>query len=146
MATDAQYLIDKLGLLPHPEGGFYRETQRSEHSTTIYFLLLPGQPSHFHRVDGAEEVWHHYEGDPLALHTLDASGHQRRVLGVGAAWHAVVAEGVWQAAECLGDRYCLVGCTVAPPFAFDRFSLAEREPLTLAFPDNAGIVRRFTRA
>ena len=26
----AQRLIDRLGLEPHPEGGFYRETYRSE--------------------------------------------------------------------------------------------------------------------
>ncbi len=56
---DAHALIERLGLAPHPEGGWYRETWRAEapgggrgSATAIYFLLEAGQASHWHRVDG----------------------------------------------------------------------------------------------
>ena len=85
---DALELIEILGLTDHPEGGFYRETFRSpltlrglpwldahaerSASTAIYFLLPAGRFSAFHRVM-ADEVWHHYAGDPIELHTLGAT-------------------------------------------------------------------------
>jgi predicted cupin superfamily sugar epimerase len=112
----AEELIRTLDLQPHPEGGFYREVHRSPSSTAIYFLLLAGQFSRWHRVD-AEEVWHHYEGGPLEL-VLETGeivlGPDRRV--------AVVPAGAWQAARPLGD-YALMGCAVAPPFRFEGFAL-----------------------
>lgn len=144
MAQDLNHLIAQLELQPHPEGGWYRETQRSDYSTTIYYLLANRQVSHFHKVTGADEVWHHYEGNPLALHILDESGHRRIILGMG-QWHAVVPAGAWQAAESLGDEHSLVGCTVAPAFDFGRFSLADRAALTAEHPEQAGLIRRFTR-
>lgn len=118
---------------------------RSEHCTTIYFLLPAGQFSAWHRVNGADEVWHHYAGDPLALHTLSAAGAHRVLLG-DEHHHAVVPAGVWQAAAPVGDRYTLVGCTVAPAFEFSRFELGNREELTRAFPDQERTIHRFTRA
>ncbi len=60
----ARDIIDRLGLKPHPEGGWYRETWRAEAGedqraagTAIYYLLDTGEFSHWHRVDAAE-VWH----------------------------------------------------------------------------------------
>jgi predicted cupin superfamily sugar epimerase len=50
-------MIDALGLAPHPEGGFYRETFRST-STAIYFLLPAGEFSAFHRLRASDEIWH----------------------------------------------------------------------------------------
>ncbi|HJX86519.1 MAG TPA: cupin domain-containing protein, partial [Gemmatimonadales bacterium] len=67
--------------MPHPEGGFYRETFRSplllslpdgrerSASTAIYYLLPPGTFSAWHRV-ASDEVWHHYAGGPLRLYLL----------------------------------------------------------------------------
>ena len=144
MREDVQRLIRRLDLAPHPEGGFYRETMRSEHCTTIYFLLPAGQFSAWHRVEGADEVWHHYAGDPLSLHTLDEAGCHRVLLGED-VHHAVVPAGVWQAATPVGDRYALVGCTVAPAFEFSRFELGTRDDLTRAYPDQERMVHRFTR-
>ena len=74
----ADWLIRELSLLPHPEGGFYRETYRSptlDHrgrpaATMIYFLLPQGHVSRLHRLD-ADEGWHLYLGGPLEIYELD---------------------------------------------------------------------------
>lgn len=130
----AAQIIAELGLLPHPEGGHYRETfrdRRVDHSgraasTAIYFLLARGQRSHWHRVD-AVEIWHFHAGAPLALSIADERGRRNLRLGAelaaGEAPQAVVPAGAWQAAESLGD-WTLVGCTVAPGFDFAGFELA----------------------
>jgi len=127
-------VIRLLRLQPHPEGGHFRETfrdSRSEggraHSTAIYYLLARGERSHWHRIDAAE-VWHWYAGAPLQL-AIAGPGQQavtRRLgcdLAAGEAPQAVVPAHAWQAARSLGE-WTLLGCTVAPGFAFDRFELA----------------------
>lgn len=132
-----------LGLLPHPEGGWYRETHRSALCTTIDFVLPTGTFSGWHRVRGAEEVWNHHRGGRLALHLLDARGSTTIVLGEH-QFSAVVPAGCWQAAEPLDPSWVLVGCTVAPPFTFAGFDLAD-ERLLLEFPEHAGAVERLLR-
>ncbi|MEM9704541.1 MAG: cupin domain-containing protein [Pseudomonadota bacterium] len=131
----AKAIIDRLGLEPHPEGGWFRETFRDSAqldngrsaSTAIYFLLQAGEFSHWHRVD-AVEVWHFYAGDPLVL-SISENGVDARSLHLGAEFSAyqqpqiVVPANAWQAAETLG-RWTLVGCTVAPGFDFAHFELA----------------------
>jgi predicted cupin superfamily sugar epimerase len=139
----AASLIKELGLLPHPEGGYYREYYRSasqvqtddnrpERSalTTIYFLLAAGQYSSWHRVL-SDEVWHYYEGDPLELFWLDIDGSERAYALLGSVDAdskqrpvQVVPAGCWQAARTTGS-YTLVGCTVGPGFDFVDFSLLE---------------------
>ena len=165
MHPDARELIETLGLSPHPEGGFYRETFRSSitlsglpwlrpegercASTAIYFLLPAGAFSAFHRVMG-DELWHHYQGDPVALHVLDASGHRVTKLGpdfgAGQRPQHVVRGGAWQAAVAIGERYALCGCTVAPGFDFADFTLASRDELVSAFPEHARLIESFTRS
>ena len=135
----AEEVVRLLGLLPHPEGGAYRETFRAPApaapdtgrgaSTAIYYLLRCGELSAWHRVD-ADEVWHHYAGAPLELAlSAPSNGGERSVLRLGkdlAAGErpqAVVPAGVWQSARSLGD-WTLVGCTVAPAFQFSGFEMA----------------------
>lgn len=134
---DADELIRRLGLEPHPEGGWYTETWRAPAgddgraaSTGIYFMLRGGERSHWHRVD-ADEVWLFHDGDPLRLSV--SSGDlpvEHRVLGsaVAAGQHPqlVVPAGQWQAAEPLG-AWTLVSCVVAPGFRFDGFDLARAD-------------------
>lgn len=125
----ADEVIALLGLEPHPEGGWYRQTFRDVAppegrgaSTAIYFLLEAGQESRWHRVDAAE-VWHHYAGAPLKL-TIGRAGHRLGPdLAAGERPQAVVPAGVWQTARSLGD-WTLVGCTVAPGFEFAGFEMA----------------------
>lgn len=131
---DADRIIAELGLLPHPEGGHYRETFRDAetnsgraHSTAIYFLLKAGEISSWHRVD-AVEIWHWHAGAPLMLATAP-SGGKKSMLRLGPALldgerpQGVVEKRHWQQAWSLG-AWTLVGCTVAPGFEFAGFELA----------------------
>lgn len=125
--TTADDVIALLGLEPHPEGGWYRETWREPATTAIHYLLKAGERSHWHRID-ATEIWHFYAGDPMGL-AMSADGHEatHHVLGADlSAGHrpqVVVPPGVWQAARPRG-AWSLVGCTVAPAFRFEGFELA----------------------
>ena len=131
---DPQDIIRILGMQPHPEGGWYKETFRDPagggrgHSTAIYYLLQAGERSHWHRVRDAAEVWHYHAGDPLRLRiSLDGVDLETVTLGPnilrGERPQAIVPAGAWQSAEALG-AYTLVGCTVAPGFDFAAFEMA----------------------
>jgi predicted cupin superfamily sugar epimerase len=145
---DAQAVVRRLGLMPHPEGGFYRETFRSPvtldlpdgrrraASTAIHYLLPSGARSTWHRL-ASDEVWHHYGGGALHLHLL---GTGTRRLDQSAP-QAVVPAGVWQAAEPEGEAV-LCGCTVAPGFDFADFELGREETLVAAYPDQEALIRR----
>jgi hypothetical protein len=127
VASEADELIARLGLVPHPEGGFFRETFRDgtegrAFSTAIYFLLRKGEVSRWHRADAAE-VWHFYRGAPLKLKIGKAVHILGNDLVKGEQPQWVVPAGEWQAAQSLGD-YTLVGCTVAPGFEFSGFEMA----------------------
>jgi len=134
--TEAQQIIARLGLAPHPEGGWYRETFRAAaekgvraSATAIYFLLEAGQRSHWHRVDAAE-TWAWHAGSPLTLRTaLDDRGPVTELLLggdvlSGHAPHHVIASHCWQAAEAQ-QGWVLVSCIVSPGFEFAGFILAE---------------------
>ena len=134
----AAEVVRLLGLVPHPEGGHFRETFRDQSridggraaSTAMYFLLARGERSHWHRIDAAE-VWHFYAGAPLLLETTagEAAAVARVTLGpdlaAGERPQAIVPAGAWQAAKSLG-AWTLAGCTVAPSFEFERFELAPK--------------------
>ena len=139
---EADSLIARLGLRPHPEGGHYREMWRDAPpgggrgaGTAILYLLRAGERSHWHRVDAAE-CWHWHAGAPLELRLSAAgAGVETRRLGMdldaGELPFAVVPAGCWQAAGPLGGPgagpgagYVLVGCTVSPAFEFAGFEMA----------------------
>lgn len=133
MSEEADALIGLLGLVPHPEGGHYRETFRDgpgpdgrARSTAIYFLLKAGEESRWHRID-AVEIWHFHAGAPLLLAIADEAGVREHVLGrdvaAGQAPQIVVPPKSWQRARTQG-AFTLVGCTVAPGFLFEHFELA----------------------
>ncbi|HTG43412.1 MAG TPA: cupin domain-containing protein [Verrucomicrobiae bacterium] len=138
MHDRARELIRELRLESHPEGGYFREIFRSPHEvkpldersarsalTTIYFLLLKGQHSRWHRV-ASDEAWHFYEGDPLVVSWIDEqNGGHDEVLAANSASSrpvCVVPAGCWQAAKPQGE-YSLVGCTVGPGFDFQDFEM-----------------------
>ncbi len=134
MAIDASSLIERFGLAPHPEGGWYRETWRApgadgerESSTAILFLLEAEQSSHWHRVD-ADEIWLWHAGGSLDLMTAPSEdgpvSSVRLGPGTCALFQAVVPAHAWQAARPAGDEAVLVSCVVAPAFRFDGFELA----------------------
>ena len=162
-SVEAATLIRTLGLEPHPEGGFFRETFRSgplpfelpgrglrSASTAIYFLLESRDFSAFHRVR-SDEVWHHYLGVPLELHCLDQErGHEQVRLGrdilAGERPQHVVPAGVYQAARPAAPGFSLCGCTVAPGFDFADFEMPPRADLIVLFPAFDALVGELTRA
>ena len=129
--TEADRIIALLGLGPHPEGGWYRQTWEGPKiagrasGTAILFLLKAGEVSHWHRVD-ADEIWIWNAGASLTL----SRGQTRAedialgpdVLG-GQMVQAVIPVGYWQAARSSG-AWTLVSCTVSPGFRFAGFELA----------------------
>jgi len=130
----AQAIIEKFGLQPHPEGGWYRQTWQDDTAgratgTSILFLLERGVRSHWHTVD-ATEIWHFHAGASLDLHmSASAQGPATtHLLGsdvlAGHLPQAIVPPHHWQSAESTGD-WSLVGCTVSPGFEFAGFHMAE---------------------
>ena len=129
----ADEIIRLLGLAPHPEGGFYRETWREPRSdggrasgTAIYFLLPGSVENRWHRVDAAE-IWHFYAGAPLELSIEGPDGRVRtEILGTalfdGERPQIEVPPNAWQRARSLGP-WTLVGCTVSPAFLFEKFEI-----------------------
>ena len=152
MHPRAAELLKILGLRPHPEGGHYAELYRSGRRvevldrkvhraavTTIYFMLLAGEYSRWHRVV-SDEVWHYHEGDAIELILFDDQGLRRMRLGPVSRETRptiVVPAGTWQAARSTG-AYTLGGCTVGPGFEFADFSLAVDWPDVAARISNAG--------
>jgi predicted cupin superfamily sugar epimerase len=152
MPSRAEALIRRLRLEPHPEGGFFREIFRSALSvqpedgrpprsalTLIYFLLVDGRCSRWHRV-ASDEAWSWVEGDALELLRIDAglAAFTREPLGAlgdGREAAAVIPAGDWQAARTTG-AYTLVTCAVGPGFDFADFDLLS------ALPDLAAEVTR----
>lgn len=163
-----QALIDQLELLPHPEGGFYKETYRSAEaisasalpkrftqgdrsfSTMIYFLLVEDNFSAFHRIK-ADEGWHFYTGTPIKITEITPEGKWlETVLGnqphLQQTFQHWVPAGNWFASEVLDRKgFGLVGCTVAPGFDFRDFEMADRKQLTALHPAHAQGIARLTR-
>ncbi len=158
-------LIERFGLIPHPEGGFYKETYKSIESfphrhlpnrfsgdryfsSAIYFLLEKGNYSAFHRIK-SDECWHFYDGDPLWVHIIHPNGILETItLGnqQGNEYQFVVPAGCWFASETApGGIFSLVGCTVAPAFDFADFELAKAEQLMHDFPVHTEMIKRLCR-
>jgi len=167
MSRDAQYWIKTLNLAPHPEGGYFRETYRSDlslpagalpaefsgkrqASTAIYFLLDGANFSAFHRLH-SDEMWHFYAGGALLVHELSADGsYTQKTLGsdpeAGEELQVVVKAGRWFAAcVCDAESYALLGCTVSPGFDFADFEMAKRDELVRKYLQHREIIMRFTR-
>lgn len=133
---EARAIIDKLGLAPHPEGGWYRETWRADappgtraSATAIFFLLEAGQKSHWHKVDAAE-LWLWHAGAPLLLKAAPDDGGPESAVRLGGdvlsgeTPQYLIPPGHWQAAEA-EEGWTLVSCIVSPGFEFSGFVLAE---------------------
>lgn len=167
MNNEIQNLVKSLDLLPHPEGGFYKEVYRSEkviakdalpdnfsgdrnYCTSIYFLLTSENFSAFHRIK-QDEIWHFYGGSSLSVHVIDKDGYYTEYkVGMnfsnGEQPQLVVPAGCWFASSVAEkDSYAFVGCTVAPGFDFDDFELATRAELSEIYPDHKDIIYRLTR-
>jgi predicted cupin superfamily sugar epimerase len=152
----AQWLLKHLELLPHPEGGYYRETFRSSlmvfsprakanrnAMTHIYYLLAGGQISRFHRV-AHDECWMYQEGADLLLHTIDQDINIYRSSRIGSVPESLsnppsqretITPPAKPAALIPADTwqaaestgaYTLVSCIVAPGFEFNDFTVLQQ--------------------
>jgi predicted cupin superfamily sugar epimerase len=167
MLDSVKELVSHFDLLPHPEGGFYKELYRStgiipkdalnpafkgdrNYCTSIYFLLTSDNFSGFHRIQ-QDEIWHFYAGATLLVHVIDPEGnyscnHVGMDITKGEAPQFVVPANSWFASEVKeANAYSFVGCTVAPGFDFEDFELAERKALEQEYPAHSEIVEKLTR-
>lgn len=157
-------LVERLGLQPHPEQGFFAETYRAPTSvaaathpgpraasTAIYFLVEASAPATFlHRLK-SDEVFHLYEGGPLDILRLHPDGRADVArlgldLAAGERPQVVVPAGTWFGTELApGAAHGLVGCTVAPGFEFADFELAAGPELAARYPAVADRIARMSR-
>jgi predicted cupin superfamily sugar epimerase len=136
-------LIERFGLGPHPEGGWYRETYRSARTlpgtersvcTAMLYLLTAGQRSRLHRID-ADELWHFHQGDPLQIIELVPGAPARIQLLSAERPQAIVPAHTWFGAmPAPRSRWTLCGCTVSPGFEFSAFELGDTTRLLAEFP------------
>jgi uncharacterized protein len=149
MIKSADYWIEKLQLLKHPEGGWYKEVYRSEEmiqasalppgfsgdrsfSTSIYYLLEGNDFSAFHRIK-SDELWHFYTGNsPIEIISIEKGKIKRQFLGENPqenqSFQVVVPKNTWFAARLINkEGFALAGCTVSPGFYFDDFEMANQE-------------------
>ncbi len=159
--------IVQYDLLPHPEGGYFKETYRSEIvlkeaalpdrfrgvrscSTAIYFLLEKGNFSAFHRIK-SDECWHFYAGQTLHIYVIEPSGIFKTIklgnnMANGEFFQAVVPANSWFASEPAPESiYSFVGCTVSPGFDFEDFEMAKGEELCSIYPNHNEIILRLCR-
>jgi len=160
---DAQSYIRYLNLLPHPEGGYYKETYRSHSeqnfenfsgkrncSTGIYFLIEKNNFSAFHKIK-SDEMWHFYGGDALEVIEITVSGELKITeigndIKNGQYLQYVVPAGNWFGSRVKkGGEFSLVGCTVSPGFDFTDFEMANRKDLTEKFQIYSQIIGELTR-
>ena len=160
-------LIQHYELQPHPEGGWYCQTYKSDEqiaaeslpqrfggnrafSTAIYFLLEQGNFSAFHRIK-SDECWHFYDGDPLLIYIIDQNGDLRITslgndIKQGQSFQYVVPPICWFASRpAPGSEYCFVGCTVSPGFEFEDFELASATELAAIYPKHKKIIEQLCR-
>lgn len=160
-----KYFIEKLGLKPHPEGGYYKECLKSADTidacqvnpdfdggrklwSSIYFLLKDREVSRLHRLK-SDEIWYFHSGTALVVYIISKAGELKRVkLGLdadrGEQPQVLVNKGSVFGAEMDGTGYSLVGCMVAPGFEFGDFELLGREELIAAYPQHEFIIKRLT--
>lgn len=164
---NAQEYIKKLNLIPHPEGGYYREIYRAEgivsqqnlpmrynggraYSTSIYYLLESGDVSSLHRL-ASDEQWFHIDGSALTIHSITPDGtYTQHAIGKnldnGESPYAVVRHGCWFGGTVDSlDSFTLVGCVVSPGFNFDDFELAKKDQLIRQFPRHKALIEQITR-
>ena len=163
MQNDAKYWIDRLELMPHPEGGYYKEIYRSEEIidqkslperyhgnrcflTSIYFLLRRGEVSAFHRIK-SDETWYYHDGAELEIVWLEKAGKiNKNIVGLevdsGASPQLTIPKNHWFAARSLGE-FTLVSCGVAPGFDFDDFELASYDELIDDYPQHEKLLKTF---
>lgn len=152
----AQQWIEELNLQSHPEGGYYKQTDKADELyekngrqlplyTNITFLLTEDSPSHFHQLS-SDELWFFHDGSPLTVHSLKEDGtYEQTCLGTNPSKnqqlnHTVSAGTIFGSTVETG--YALVSCTVVPGFDFSEFKLFTKSELLKRYPKQATIINK----
>lgn len=156
-------LVDDLKLLPHPEGGFYREMYRSptivsangagqkSAYTSIYYLLASEDFSSWHRIK-SDETWYFHSGCDVSIYFFDENKALQTIqLGLDSkCLQATIPANTWFSAKPISQNsFCLVSCAVAPGFEFADFEIGQRDSLLKEFDhslDNIKAIEALTRA
>jgi uncharacterized protein len=130
LPSEKDRIIARLGLLEHPEGGWYRETLRTALTTQttrgeralvtlIYYLLPRGITSRVHRV-AWDETWIFQAGGELNLqtHKIGAVEIQRLGIAENCLPQITIPAGTWFNADVASGDYVLAACLVSPGFEF----------------------------
>lgn len=156
----AGYWIRRLGMTPHPEGGYCKEEYRPDSwqpvdgipagkrvLTTIYYLLEKDEFSAFHRIKSPES-WFFHKGAPLLIYSFEGGKLVCRELSdqESGALQITIEPGVWFAARLKeAQGFALVSCAVAPGFEYKDFELADRNALLSEYPDYEKEISVLTR-
>lgn len=158
---NAEYWIKNLDLTSHPEGGYFKETYRSNsdfepvgfsgkrnYATSIYFLLEQNNVSHFHRIK-SDEIWYYHAGNSLTVYVIHPNGELEEIK-IGPNIHkGEVLQAVVPANSIFGstshDEYSLVGCMVSPGFDFNDFELFTTSQLMNTYPQHQNIIELLTK-
>ena len=156
----ADILIEKLNLIPHAEGGYFRRYYQSNQYITkeddtkrragsaIYYLLKKGQFSAWHSIS-SDEIWHYYKGGLLEIYEIKKDGslicHKLgdSIIYNDASYSAVIESGSIFAARLIDGEYILTGCSLDPEFSYDDFILYKKEEMLLKYPNHASIINMF---
>jgi uncharacterized protein len=167
MIKKASYWIEKLQLEPHPEGGYFKETYRSNthishqclpekysgdrnSATSIYFLLESTQVSSFHRLK-SDELWFYQHGNAVQIYMLhDQDGLRTVTLGPNLdqqqELQVVIPAGTVFGADGIHHSgFSLMGCVVTPGFNFNDFELLSRDFLLTKYPLHKELITRLTK-
>ncbi|MFP7296661.1 cupin domain-containing protein [Neobacillus niacini] len=159
---DLQKWVSKLGLIPHPEGGYYKETFKSDEQigdnelsvnfegkrklyTSIYFLLTSDDVSHFHRLK-SDELWYYHGGSSLSVHIIDETGKYQEIkLGMNldageVPQYLVKKNSIFGSSVAEKNTCSLVGCMVSPGFEFQDFELFTQDELLQKYPEHKEII------
>jgi len=147
-----QNYIEKLGLEPHPEGGYYRQLFGNDESgkkaiSTIYYMLCDKDFSAFHRLHNVVEIWYYHAGEPLNIYVIDTDGKLSvHNLSPEGEMQVIIQPEQWFAAEIPSKQgFTLVGCAVAPAFSFENFELAKKSDLLKQYPQHKELIERLCK-
>ncbi|CAM2076924.1 cupin domain-containing protein [Clostridium cuniculi] len=154
---NAEYYIKNLEMIPHVEGGYFKESFLSEDNvrenkklwSSIYFLLRTGEVSNFHRLK-SDELWYYHDGEALTIYMITPEGDFiTKQLGTdienGESPQVLVPKGYIFGSAMNKEGFSLVGCMVAPAFEYEEFELFEREYLLNLYPKYKDIILKLTR-
>lgn len=153
-------IIEKLGLEKHPEGGYFKETFRSDISannpegnsrafmTSIYYLLTRDAHLSYFAVNKSDLILYHHQGDPLKIIFIAENGDvTEEMLGSDiAAGHKpqlICPGNVCKAYDLMQGEYALIGEAVSPGFDFADMRMPNKKEIEARAPDKVDMLAKF---